>query len=101
MLVVAIKRQKMGVTIQFESHHHELAGIYLMEYDSEVLEYYDQPPAIKLSYESGSGRGVGVWHTPDFLVICQERAGCEEWKTTQELKQLAVIFYRLFLVTKR
>jgi hypothetical protein len=30
----------MGVTIQFESHHHELAGIYSMEYDTEVLEYY-------------------------------------------------------------
>ncbi len=47
---------KMGVTIQFESHHHELAGIYEMEYDSEVLEYYDQPPKIELSYESASGR---------------------------------------------
>ena len=82
--------QKMGVIIQFESHHHELAGIYLMEYDSEVLEYYDQPPAIKLSYESASGRQMGVRHTPDFFVIRQERAGWEEWKTTQELTQLAV-----------
>ena len=82
--------QKMGVTIQFESHHHELAGIYSMEYDSEVLEYYDQPPTIKLNYESASGRGVGVRHTPDFFVIRQEHAGWEEWKTTQELTQLAV-----------
>ena len=82
--------QKMGVTIQFESHHHELAGIYSMEYDSEVLEYYDQPPAIKLSYESASGRQVGVRHTPDFFVIRQEQAGWEEWKTSQELEQLTI-----------
>ena len=82
--------RKMGVTIQFESHHHELAGIYSMEYDSEVLEYYDQPPAIKLNYESASGRGVGVQHTPDFFVIRQDCAGWEEWKTSQELTQLAI-----------
>ncbi len=42
--------RKMGVTIQFESHRGELAGIYELEHDPDVLEYYDQPPAIKLSY---------------------------------------------------
>ncbi|MDJ0595054.1 MAG: TnsA endonuclease N-terminal domain-containing protein [Pleurocapsa sp. MO_226.B13] len=88
--MVAIKRQKMGVTIQFESHHHELAGIYLMEYDSEVLEYYDQPPTIKLNYESASGRQLGVRHTPDYFVIRREKAGWEEWKTSQELERLAI-----------
>ena len=82
--------QKMGVTIQFESHHHELAGIYSMEYDSEVLEYYDQPPTIKLNYESASGRQVGVKHTPDFFEIGRKLAGWSEWKTTQELEQLAI-----------
>ena len=35
--------RKMGVTIQFESHRVELAGIYEMEHDAEVLEFYDQP----------------------------------------------------------
>ena len=88
--MVAIKRQKMGMTIQFESHHHELAGIYAMQYDSEVLEYYDQPPSIKLNYESASGRQVGVKHTPDFFEIGRRSAGWSEWKTTQELEQLAI-----------
>ena len=41
---------KMGVTIQFESHRCELARIYELEHDPEVLEYYDQPPAIELIY---------------------------------------------------
>jgi hypothetical protein len=31
----------MGVTIQFESHRVELAFIYEMEHDADVLEYYD------------------------------------------------------------
>src|SRR5438034_6124756 len=61
--------QKMGVTIQFESHRVELAGIYEMEHDAEVLEYFDQPPAIPLAYESPNGRPMSVRHTPDFFVI--------------------------------
>ena len=44
--------KKMGVTIQFESHRVELAGIYEMEHDPSVLEYFDQPPPIKLVYAS-------------------------------------------------
>src|SRR6266446_9368969 len=61
--------KKMGVTIQFESHRVELAGIYEMEHDSGVLEYFDQPPSIKLDYESATGRPMGVLHTPDFFVM--------------------------------
>ena len=82
--------RKMGLTIQFESHTVELAGIYQMEYDSDVLEYYDQPPSIKLNYKSKTGRNLGVWHTPDFFVLRQEQAGWEEWKTAKELKKLAL-----------
>lgn len=61
--------RKMGVIIQAESHRNELAGIYEKEYDSDTLEYYDQPPPIKLIYQAKSGRQVGVWHTPDYFVI--------------------------------
>ena len=35
--------RKMGVSIQFESHTVELWAIYTMEYDAQVLEYFDQP----------------------------------------------------------
>ena len=42
--------RKMGLAIQFESHRVELAFVYEMEHDSNVLEYYDQPPAIPLEY---------------------------------------------------
>src|SRR5690625_1065742 len=42
--------KKMGVTIQFESHKVELPTIYMMEFNDDVLEYYDQPPKIKMNY---------------------------------------------------
>src|SRR6266571_4103822 len=70
--------RKMGVTIQAESHRNELAGIYEYEHDPQVLEFYDQPPAIKLEYQTGSGRQAGVWHTPDYFVLRADRVGWEE-----------------------
>ena len=81
--------RKMGVTIQFESHRVELAGIYEMEHDAEVLEFYDQPIQIKLDYEAAGGKRLGVLHTPDFFVIRRTAAGWEEWKTEEELLRLA------------
>lgn len=81
--------RKMGVTIQAESHRNELAGIYEKEYDSEILEYYDQPLRIKLTYEAKNGRRVGIWHTPDYFVIRSDSIGWEEWKTEAELLRLA------------
>jgi len=80
--------KKMGVTIQFESHRVELAGIYEMEHDPSTLEYFDQPPPIKLDYASPTGKRMGVWHTPDFFVIRDHEAGWEEWKTERELQHL-------------
>jgi transposase InsO family protein len=80
--------KKMGVTIQFESHRVELAGIYEMEHDPSVAEYFDQPPPIRLVYESPGGRQLRVLHTPDFFVIRDSEAGWEEWKTEEELHHL-------------
>ena len=73
--------RKMGVTIQFESHKVELPFIYQLEHDDNVLEYYDQPNAIKLDYLGKNGRKLGVLHTPDFFVIRKNSAGWEECKT--------------------
>lgn len=81
--------RKMGVTIQFESHRVELPIIYQLEHDGDVLEFYDQPPQIKLDYQASNGRRLGVLHTPDFFVIRTNSAGWEECKTEQGLKKLA------------
>jgi transposase InsO family protein len=81
--------RKMGVTIQFESHRVELPAIRDMEYDGRVVEFYDQPPAMTLDYQSATGKRLVVRHTPDFFVLRKDSAGWEEWKTEEELHRLA------------
>jgi transposase InsO family protein len=81
--------RKMGVTIQAESHRVELAGVYEYEHDQQVLEFYDQPPAIKLIYQARNGQQVGVWHTPDYFVLRTDGIGWEEWKTDDGLERLS------------
>jgi transposase InsO family protein len=81
--------RKMGVTIQAESHRVELAGLYEYEHDQQVLEFYDQPPAIKLIYQANNGRQVGVWHTPDYFVLRVDGIGWEEWKMDARLERLS------------
>lgn len=92
--------RKMGVVIQAESQV-EFAGVYLMEHDPLVLEFWDQPnPPITLHYpakqKNGRTRNVGVRHTPDYFVIRKKlleqgewkiELGWEEWKTEEALRQ--------------
>ena len=80
--------RKMGVTIQFESHRVELAFVHQMEHDPDVLEYYDQPPAIPLEYQSAKGRRVAVMHTPDYFAIRRDSGTWEECKTEEDLVKL-------------
>lgn len=78
--------KKMGVTIQFESHKVELPVIYMMEFNDEVLEYYDQPSQIKINYyQRENNRKMAYWYTADFFVIEKERAYWVECKTEEEL----------------
>lgn len=84
--------QKMGVTIQFESHKVELPAIYMMEFDDNVLEYYDQPPSLKVTYyhsKHGKDKKMGYLYTPDFFVIEKNRAYWVEWKTEEQLINLS------------
>src|SRR5260370_30849727 len=80
----------MGCSLQFESQHVELWGLYTMEHDSDVLEMYDQPTRIQLHYQARSGRKTSPWHTPDFLVLRQNGASFEEWKQASSLDKLAI-----------
>jgi putative transposase len=82
--------RKMNLTIQFESHRVELPFVYELENDTGVLEYYDQPPSIPLSYSAANGRALAVVHTPDYFVIRQDSAGWEECKTSEDLEKLAI-----------
>jgi putative transposase len=80
---------KMGKTIQFESHKVELPAIEAYEADAEVLEYYDQPLQLSLSFTSANGRTIRTRHVPDFLVLRRTRVEFEEWKTEKHLVELA------------
>jgi putative transposase len=86
----------MGVSIQFESQHVELWGIYAMERDDNVLEYYDQPTRIPLQYHANSGRPTTQWHTPDFFVLRKTEAGFEEWKPAKSLDKLAMSIHNRY-----
>jgi hypothetical protein len=81
--------KKMGVIIQFESHRVELARIYELEHDPEVLEYWDQPPSFKLEYQSAHEKRVVAVHTPDYFVMRIDGAGWEECKREDELLRWA------------
>lgn len=85
---------KMGVSIQFESHTLELANICLKEHDSNVLEFYDQPPKFPIQYlikdKNGKVRNSGGMYTPDLFVIEKDWIGWEECKKEEELIRLAI-----------
>ena len=78
--------RKMALVIQAESQL-ELSAIYLKEHDSAILEFYDQPPVLKLMYEGP--RSQRVLYTPDFFVIEQDGMGWEEWRPEERLLKLA------------
>jgi transposase InsO family protein len=80
---------KNGFGVQFESHTVEFHLVYKLEHDTDVLEYYCQPPAIQLRYLGPSGKLVIVWHTPDYFVLWRDRAGWIEAKHKDKLPELA------------
>lgn len=82
--------RKMGVVIQSESHRHELSVIYLMEDDPDVLEFYEQPESIPLSYKAASGRAITTPSTPDFLVLRSDAVQWIEVKPGERLEELAI-----------
>ena len=81
--------RKMGLTIQYESRHYELAFIRMWERDKEVLEYWDQPLTIKIFYVRKDGKNHAVFYTPDFFVIWKSKIGLVEIKTEAALADLA------------
>jgi putative transposase len=61
-----------------------------MEYDAQVLEFFDQPYRLELHYQGPSGRPTQALHTPDFLVLRTNGASFEEWKPEEKLLELLV-----------
>lgn len=80
----------MGRTLQFESHRCELPFIQQMEHATgDVLEIWDQPTRLTLSYENGRGKRVTVQYVPDFFLCRNDCAELVECKTEEDLVRLA------------
>lgn len=78
--------QKVGRTIQFESHTVELpALISFYEYDDDVLEYWDQPFQLTLKCSPDGKKATNISHIPDFFVLRTHSFGFEEWKPEKAL----------------
>jgi transposase InsO family protein len=83
--------QKMGRTIQFESHTCELSFILLCEFPEmdDVIEYWDQPYKLPVTYKNKKGRTVRTHLVPDFFLLRKEAAEFVECKTEEQLVRLA------------
>lgn len=84
--------QKMGHTIQFESHKGELPFIVSrceFPANDDVLEFWDQPTTLRIRYKNKNGRMITVNNTPDFFLMHPTAAGFVEFKLEDNLVQLA------------
>ena len=84
--------QKMGHTVQFESHKGELPFIVsCCEFpaNDDVLEYWDQPTTLRIRYKNKNGRIITVNNTPDFFLMHSGAAGFVECKLEESLVKLA------------
>lgn len=81
--------RKMRHTVQCESRKPEFMFAVHSEFDDNILEYWDQPEALKLTYLSAAGRNLSHFHTPDFLVLGSDEITLVSCKTESELQQLA------------
>ena len=84
-VVCRFASEKMGVTIQAESHKCALPFCYVWEHDPNTLEFYDEPPQIKISYLTANGRRATHPYTPDYFLIQAAWIGWIECKTEEWL----------------
>lgn len=81
--------RKMLFTIQAESATVAFPLLMQMEVDDDILEIYDEPPRIKISFftkdKTGNQKKVSPWYTPDYFIL--RKCGFE-WIEVKPEKQL-------------
>lgn len=80
--------QKMGQTIQAESRTAEFGYVIEFEYDSDVLEYWDQLTPILVTRTIKNGVKRKGTYTPDFLILTTTGPVVIEVKTEKEIRKL-------------
>jgi putative transposase len=88
---VRFASHKMGHSVSGDAYTTEGLALLSYELTDSVVEMWEQPLEITLSYTDRSGQVHGHRTRPDFLVL--ERAGAflDEWKTEEELLALAEV----------
>ncbi|ABE46317.1 DDE-type integrase/transposase/recombinase [Polaromonas sp. JS666] len=81
---------KMQRTIQWESWSGERALAVLWEFDPDALEFWDQTYDLKITYTLPTGRRTGLRTVPDYLLLAKNFCGFVDFKTSAELRELAV-----------
>ena len=66
---VEYQSHKMGVTVSTESDTGEYVFARKLEYDPQVLGYYEQPPKVELHRQTKRGYKRLTPYHPDFLVL--------------------------------
>jgi putative transposase len=79
--------KKMQCIIKAESAKVEFAFLLEAEHDDAVVEFWDQPPPIRLEYHDRRGHLQQPLHTADYFVFRYGSAGWEECKPTEKLIQ--------------
>lgn len=82
---------KMKHGIQFSSHKLELPGLIALEYDPDVLAYWDKPEPLQIKYTLANGHRHSVLHTPSFLVLRRNGIAYEDWATEEDLRRGAEV----------
>lgn len=81
--------RKMNRTIQTESHTSEYPFALDCEFSDDVLEFWDQPPAIQVVRTNKKGTHRRGIYNPDFLALRTSGPVVVEVKTEEELKKLS------------
>jgi putative transposase len=81
--------KKMQCIVKAESAKVEFPFLLAAEHDGDILEVWDQPPAIPLEYYDKRGRLQRPLHTADYFLFRYGSAGWIECKPAQELHRLA------------
>lgn len=79
---------KMTRTISTESRGPERYLALLLEHDDEVLEYWDQPPPLRLTRTDSNGNRRTFQYTPDFLVLSTSGPRLVEVKPVDKARAL-------------
>jgi hypothetical protein len=84
----AFASTKMGRTISTESRTGEYAIACEIEFDDEVVEYWDQPEPVTLVRTDSDGTQRTVTYFPDFLVLRKNGPVVFQVKLVSELPEL-------------